>query len=104
MDGWVGADALWVARTALLHQLAFKGAADADRLFRYCRLRAGDRDFFIRKAIGWALRTYAAVAPEAVERFVADTPELSPLSVREATRGVVRGRANTEGLEVHHGS
>ena len=87
-------DQLWVARTALLHQLAYKQATDAERLFRYCRLRAADREFFIRKAIGWTLRTYAAVAPDAVESFIAATPELSPLSVREATRGVARARAS----------
>lgn len=93
MDRWVVSDELWVARTALLHQLGYTDATDADRLFRYCRLRAGDREFFIRKAIGWALRTYAAVAPDAVERFVEATPALSPLSVREAMRGVARARA-----------
>jgi len=93
MDRWVADDHLWVARTALLHQLTAKHETDAERLFRYCRLRAGDREFFIRKAIGWALRTYAAVAPDAVERFVEATPALSPLSVREAMRGVARARA-----------
>jgi len=92
MDRWVGADHLWVARTALLHQLTYGRATDADRFFRSCRRRAGDREFFLRKAIGWALRTYAAVDPDAVERFVAATPELSPLSVREAGRGIARAR------------
>lgn len=92
MDRWVDSEDMWVARTAILHQLAYKEATDPDRLFRYCHRRAGDREFFLRKAIGWALRSYAAVAPDAVERFVAQTPQLSPLSVREATRGVVRAR------------
>ena len=96
MDRWVDGE-LWVARTALLHQLAYKEATDAERLFRYCGQRAGDHEFFIRKAIGWSLRTYAAVAPDEVERFVAATPELSALSVREAMKGVERGLAARTG-------
>ena len=99
MDRWVVSDQLWLARTALLHQLAYKRTTDADRLFRYCALRAGDREFFIRKAIGWALRTYAAIAPDAVAQFVASTPGLSPLSIREATRGVARARAHLPGAQ-----
>ena len=54
--------------------------------------RAGHRDVLVRTAIGGALRTDAAVAPDAVERFVAATPELSSRSVREATRGIARAR------------
>lgn len=92
MDRWALDDDLWVARTAILHQLTAKDATDAERLFRYCRLRAGDRELFLRKAIGWALRSYAAVDPDVVAAFVAATPELSPLSVREATRGIARAR------------
>jgi len=92
MDRWVTDSNIWVARTALLHQLTFKRATDEERLFGYCRLRAGDRDFFIRKAIGWALRQYAATEPDAVRTFVEQTPGLSPLSVREALRGVNRDR------------
>ena len=97
MDEWVRADELWVARTALLHQLAAKDETDAERLFRHCRLRAGDREFFIRKAIGWALRNHAARAPDDVAAFVAATPELSALSVREAMRGVDRARSPRPG-------
>lgn len=99
MDRWIVSEQLWLARTALLHQLAYKRATDGDRLFRYCALRAGDREFFIRKAIGWALRTYAAIAPDAVAQFVASTPELSPLSTREATRGIARARAHLPGAQ-----
>jgi len=85
MDAWIGSPNLWLVRTALLHQLNYKTDTDAVRLFRYCRTQAGHRDFFVRKAIGWALRQYARTDPDAVRRFVADN-ELSPLSVREATK------------------
>ena len=93
MDQWIQSDNLWLARTAILHQLTYKAATDEARLFGYCRERATERDFFIRKAIGWALRTYAQVAPSAVAGFLTDTPELSPLSVKEATKGVTRATA-----------
>jgi 3-methyladenine DNA glycosylase AlkD len=91
MDAWVRDADIWLARTAILHQERWKSKTDADRLFRYCELRAGDREFFIRKAIGWALRSYAATDPGAVERFVTDHEQaLSGLSRREAMKGVQR--------------
>jgi 3-methyladenine DNA glycosylase AlkD len=96
MDRWAGDDDIWVARTALLHQLAYKGATDERRLFNHCRLRASDREFFVRKAIGWALRQYAAIAPDAVAEFVAATPDLSRLSVREAMKGIERATSARE--------
>jgi 3-methyladenine DNA glycosylase AlkD len=100
MDDWVRSDDVWVARTAILHQLTYRADTDGDRLFAYCRLRATDTEFFIRKAIGWALRTYAAHEPDQVASFLADTPSLSPLSVREATKGVERARRRS----VSHGA
>jgi 3-methyladenine DNA glycosylase AlkD len=85
MDEWVDGEDLWLARTALLHQLTYKTDTDAGRLFRHCLRQAGHRDFFIRKAIGWALREYARTDPDAVRTFLAQAGErLSPLSVREA--------------------
>jgi 3-methyladenine DNA glycosylase AlkD len=86
MDRWIDDDDLWVARVALIHQLGWKERADEARLFHYCARRAGDREFFIRKAIGWALRDHARVGPDEVRRFVAAHPELSGLSRREALK------------------
>ncbi|MFF9983264.1 DNA alkylation repair protein [Streptomyces erythrochromogenes] len=89
MDEWIDAEDLWLARTALLHQLRYKDATDTGRLFRYCRRRAGHPDFFLRKAIGWALREYAKTDPDAVRAFVdAERAVLSPLSVREALKNL----------------
>jgi 3-methyladenine DNA glycosylase AlkD len=94
MDRWIGSENLWLARVAILHQERWKERTDADRLFRYCLRRASDREFFLRKAIGWALRSYAKVAPEEVAAFVAaHRGELSGLSRREAERGIEMGRA-----------
>lgn len=87
MDRWIVDDDLWVARTAILHQLGYGSGTDADRLFRYCLTQAGHPDFFIRKAIGWALRQYARTDPEAVRRFLDEEGGvLSTLSVREASK------------------
>ncbi|MGW8952950.1 DNA alkylation repair protein [Streptomyces sp. NPDC055709] len=89
MDAWIEDDNLWIARTALLHQLGYKQATDAERLFRYCLLQSGHSDFFIRKAIGWSLREYAKTDPDAVRDFVATSRDrLAPLSVREALKNL----------------
>jgi 3-methyladenine DNA glycosylase AlkD len=89
MDRWSTQENLWLVRTALLHQLTYKKETDAERLFRYCLDQAEERDFFIRKAIGWALREYARTEPEAVRAFVrANQARLSPLSVREALKNI----------------
>lgn len=87
MDRWIDDDDIWLARTAIIHQGAYKDATDADRLFRYCLRRAGDTEFFLRKAIGWALRDYSKVDEAAVRAFVAaHDAELSGLSKREALK------------------
>ncbi len=87
MDEWIHDDNLWVARTAILHQLGYKEATDGDRLFRHAELRAADTEFFIRKALGWALRQYARGAPDEVRAFVEQHREqLSGLTVREALK------------------
>jgi len=89
MDDWIGDDDIWVARTALLHQLFYKGRTDRERLFGYCTRQAGHPDFFIRKAIGWALREYAKTDPEAVRAYVAaHVDQLSGLSRREALKNL----------------
>ena len=85
MDRWISDDDMWVRRAAILCQLTFRERADETRLFRYCAERAHEREFFIRKAIGWALRQHARVAPDAVRRFVI-SHHLSPLSAREALK------------------
>lgn len=87
VDPWIEADDLWLRRSAIICQVGAKERTDRDRLFSFCAARAGEADFFIRKAIGWALRDYARTDPEAVARFVTTHRDrLSPLSYREATR------------------
>ena len=89
MDTWIADDDLWIARTALLHQLRFKERTDTERLFTYCLRQSGHPDFFIRKAIGWCLREYAKTDPEAVRAFLArERGRFAPLSVREALKNI----------------
>jgi 3-methyladenine DNA glycosylase AlkD len=89
VDAWLTDDNLWLIRTAILHQLGYKDRTDAQRLFRYCLIQGGHPDFFVRKAIGWALREYAKTKPDAVRQFVrAHGTELAGLSVREALKNL----------------
>lgn len=94
MRSWVDSGSLWVRRVALLHQLSRKEETDAALLSELILhvIAPGQphrQDFFIRKAVGWALRDYARTNPQWVRDFVASPPQkelLSPLSVREATK------------------
>ncbi|HEY7175814.1 MAG TPA: DNA alkylation repair protein [Micromonosporaceae bacterium] len=89
MDAWSADADMWLVRTAILHQLRYRDKTDSERLFRYSASQAGHRDFFVRKAIGWALREYAKTDAEAVRAFVdAHRESLSGLSIREALRNV----------------
>jgi 3-methyladenine DNA glycosylase AlkD len=91
MDDWIDSDDIWLARTAILHQLGSKAGTDRDRLFAYCLRRASEREFFIRKAIGWALREYSKTDEEAVRVFVRDNSDaLSGLSRTEALKWLER--------------
>lgn len=86
MDRWIEHENFWMRRAAILHQLAHGRATDSRRLFAYCASQAAEKEFFIRKAIGWALRQYARVNSVAVRKFVESHPELSALSRREAMK------------------
>jgi 3-methyladenine DNA glycosylase AlkD len=89
MNAWSHDPDMWLVRTAILHQVRYRTTTDSERLFRYCAAQAGHRDFLIRKAIGWALREYAKVAPDAVRAFVAEhVKDLSGLSRREALKNL----------------
>ena len=92
MDAWaVDADSLWIRRTAMLAQLRHGEATDTDLLERVLVANLDDtahgRDFFIRKALGWALRQHARTDPAWVRTFVSThAGRLSGLSRREALK------------------
>lgn len=84
---WAGSDDLWLRRTAVICQLGAQDRTDAELLTAAIDANLDDRDFFVRKAIGWALRQHARVDPDWVRSFVAQRSDrLSPLSQREALR------------------
>lgn len=86
MHAWAGDEDLWKRRTSIICQLSFKEATDTALLTAAIEANTGDRDFFIRKGIGWALRQFARTEPGWVRAFVDGHPDLSPLSVREAVK------------------
>ena len=88
LDGWNRSPDRWLVRASIIHQLGRRDATDERLLFRRCAFQSGHPDFFVRKAIGWALRDYARTRPEAVRAFVAAHPELSAFSKREALKHI----------------
>ena len=87
MDQWIEDEHLWIRRSAIIFQLMWKQKTDEKRLFDYCSKRMHETDFFIRKAIGWALRQYSKTNRQAVAVFVEKNKlTLSPLSLREASK------------------
>jgi len=85
LSKWMLSGNFWLQRSCLIFQLKYKEQTDEALLFELCRQLGGEKEFFIRKAIGWALRQYARTAPQAVKQFV-DSTDLQPLSKREALK------------------
>ena len=80
---------MWKRRSSILCQLRFKEKTDLDLLYASIEPSLSSKEFFLRKAIGWALRQYAWTDPKEVKRYVREhEAELSPLSVREALKNV----------------
>jgi 3-methyladenine DNA glycosylase AlkD len=89
MRRWSRAQHLWKRRTAILCQLSLKDRTNVKLLYDCIEPNLNDREFFIRKAIGWALRQYSWVNPGEVRSYVdAHQDRLSPLSQREAMKHI----------------
>jgi 3-methyladenine DNA glycosylase AlkD len=84
--GWSTADDIWLRRLAIISQLGRKDSVDAALLAAVIEPNIADREFFVRKAIGWALREHARLEPDWVRAFVDEHPGLSGLSRREALK------------------
>ncbi|MBE0671729.1 MAG: DNA alkylation repair protein [Anaerolineales bacterium] len=85
---WRKSDNFWLRRTTLLFQLGYKKETEFDLLCEIVKENLGSDEFFINKAIGWALRQYAHTNPAPVKKFVKATKELHPLSRREALKNI----------------
>jgi 3-methyladenine DNA glycosylase AlkD len=82
---WRASKNVWLRRTAILFQLDYKEETNFDLLRDIIQENLGSDEFFINKAIGWALRQYARIDPKGVKKFV-DSTSLHPLSRREALK------------------
>ena len=82
---WAASDSFWMHRTSIIFQLKYKEKTDEKLLFTLCKKYAAEKEFFMRKSIGWALREYSKTNPAAVRKLLNEV-ELSPLSVKEASK------------------
>lgn len=97
MACWIDDECMWIRRTAILSQLKHRSETDEEMLFDFCLKRSHEKEFFIRKAIGWALREYSYHAPYRVREFVDKNREsLSGLSYREAVKVLDKRRTERE--------
>ncbi|MGG3469389.1 DNA alkylation repair protein [Neobacillus pocheonensis] len=87
IDGWAIHDNMWLRRAAILFQLKYKGNTNEGLLYKYILGNADSKEFFIQKAIGWALREYSKSNPMSVKKFI-EGNRLAPLSVREGSKYV----------------
>jgi 3-methyladenine DNA glycosylase AlkD len=105
MLAWSRSPDLWKRRSAILCQLGFKGETDTTLLYACIEPSLASTEFFLRKAIGWALRQYAWTDPREVVRYVdAHRDALSPLSRREALKNVTDRRPPTRAARPTRGS
>jgi 3-methyladenine DNA glycosylase AlkD len=85
LEKWLKSEHLWLVRSCILFQLGYKQETDKEILVEMIERSKHMKDFFIEKAIGWALREYAKTNPDFVKEYV-ETHSLPKLSVREALK------------------
>lgn len=89
MLSWSRDRSLWKRRSSIICQMTLKTKTDSELLYACIEPNLSDGDFFIRKAIGWALRALAYIDPDEVARYVRENESrLSPLSRREALKHI----------------
>jgi len=88
IDAWSGSGDRWLVRAAIGHQRGWKSETDIPRVLGLCDAHWQDREFFIAKAIGWALRDLARMDPTAVRQFLDAHPSSNRVATREAERGL----------------
>jgi 3-methyladenine DNA glycosylase AlkD len=88
MRTWSRCGDLWKRRVSIICQLGFKQDTDLDLLYACIEPSLGSREFFLQKAIGWALRQHAWTDSKEVIRYVKRETRLAPLSHREALKNV----------------
>ncbi len=93
MEAWIEDDCMWIRRAAILSQNKHRTKTNSQLLFDFCLKVSHEKEFFIRKAIGWALREYSYSAPQTVWDFLQENQEiLNPLSYREGARVILKNK------------
>ena len=82
---WMKSDNIWLNRVSIIFQLKYKEKTDTEFLSKAILHNSGTDEFFINKAIGWALREYSKTNKEWVKEFI-ESNDLSALSVREGSK------------------
>lgn len=90
MEAWNQSPNMWLNRAAIQHQRGRRFETDVKLVLQYCDDHSDSKEFFIVKAIGWALRDISAINPRAVRDFLKAHPDLGRVAVREAERGLSR--------------
>lgn len=99
LDRWAHDPDFWLRRAALLALLTplRQGSGDWERFVRYADGMLAEKEFFLRKAIGWVLRETAKKRPERVAAFLAERgSRVSGLTRREAEKGLARASARNQ--------
>ncbi|HMA60294.1 MAG TPA: DNA alkylation repair protein [Halanaerobiales bacterium] len=91
INKWLTSNNIWLQRTSLLFQLAYKKDTDETLLFSNIKRLKEIDEFFIQKAIGWSLREYSRTAPKKVEEFI-NNNKLSNLSSREGMKVIKKNK------------
>lgn len=84
---WMKSGNIWLQRSCILFQLKYRKETDFELLKNFILELAGSKEFFIQKAIGWALREYSKTNPDAVVSLIKNN-QLAPLSVREGLKRI----------------
>ena len=90
IDDWSNSGNTWLIRAAIGHQRGWKRDTDIERVFEICDQHWSNQEFFIAKAIGWALRDITRIDKRSVQRFLKQHPTKNTVAAREALRGLNR--------------
>jgi len=90
INHWSNSKNIWLIRAALQHQRGFKSETDIDYVIKLCQKHVDNQEFFVSKAIGWALRDLCQIRPAVVRKFIKDNPNLPKVALREAKKGLSR--------------
>ena len=87
INNWIKDENFWLRRTAIIYQLGYGVKTDEVVLYQHILLTCHEKEFFIRKAIGWALRSYSKINPQSVRNFIETNQDrLSNLSIKEGSK------------------